>query len=148
MAQKPVNVYFEIIALLLSLIVGIFILWDRPEWQYSEEVRRGIAITGAWLQLVGAILISFEFLRGPLAEEQLADYQSQKEELSRNFEENVLPNKHSKQGMEMMREHIESRMRLDETYRPVRFFEITVRRVYAIGLTSICLGYILQLATS
>lgn len=155
MTKTPRSVKVEIALLLAALVVGVpLALWDPCSNAVSQQcvefppaVARGMNAIGIWCQLVGLIVLSFELLRGPLALQQLTEYEQLSNDLSADFS-NALgtPDTHSR--VKNVAAHMERRAWLDRTYFSVRNFSLTSRRICTFGLVVAAFGYILQLAAA
>ena len=144
MANKPAYWVWEIFSLSLAIIAGIFILWNEPASKLPEEWIRRIDAIGTWLQLVGAIILSFEILRGPLIKRQLQDYQEANQELTEQFAKSLKATD-NEDKIAQINHVVTERIILNKTYFSVLNFEVTSRVAYLIGLAIVVAGYVIQL---
>lgn len=145
MEKKPQRIKEEIFGIIFMCITGLFFALWVPKHPLSGEMIRNINAAGMWFQLIGAITVSFELLRGPLAEKQRNDYNEQKSSISSDFNNRILKIESSREKLEAIDKHTQKVSELEKIYFSVINFEVTVRRVYLLGLFFICFGYLLQL---
>jgi len=145
MAKKPYTPTKEIVYLILMFLIGVIVLIVQPSLYLVPETIRFANVMSNWLQLFGAIVVSFEILRGPLSKRQLDDYKNKSTALSILFKEQILTETDNSLKILKVIEHQNDIFNLKKTYKPVRFFQVTVRSVYILGLISIILGYFIQL---
>jgi len=146
MAKRPSNINKEILVFLILFIYGIFLAVTQPSSSLPENVIRHINGVGLWFQLAGVVLFAFEFLRGPLANEQIVDFENIRNEQKADFFNRILKIEDNKEKIEEAYKHEFAVRNVNKEYFSVVNFKVTVRRVYWLGLFLVCFGYVLQLS--
>lgn len=132
--------------LFIMFFFGILIAFSQNSVNHSLETIRTVNIVGLWSQAFGVILISYEFLTGPLAKKGLERRVSIERKMSDDFYERILKINDNKEKVREAFEHQLKKSNLDKEHLSINDYKITVRKVYAFGLYSVIFGYVLQLS--
>ncbi|MBK1853307.1 hypothetical protein FE845_18320 [Marinobacter sp. 1-4A] len=147
MAADPKPFTTEALVLGLNFFAGGYIVFGHLLTGEDIDVHRFIDALSAWLQVFGFILLSFEFLRRPLIDQQSQDFEVKRNGISESLDNlkgsKPTPEKHA-EWFSLTRGGLD----LERRYEPVRNFEVTARQVCWAGFVLVIAGYILQLATA
>jgi hypothetical protein len=143
----PKSIYAQVLVLVVLLVCGALVVMTEPDISYSSRTIRNFNVVGLWCQLFGVIILSFEFLRGPLALEQKDDYVKQCAKRKEDFKK-IISLKDNKEKVRRIDLHMKQGFQLEHVYFSVINFNVTVKVMYWLGLFFVCLGYVFQLAVT